>query len=60
MGWDPTDALLSSSHSQFLDFHNKSNLLNVQQNAFSVSVCGDSSPSVALTKTSEWSLCLFS
>lgn len=60
VGSDPTDALLSSIHSQFLDFHNKSDLLNVQQNAFSVSVCGNSKPSVAQTKTLEWSLCLFS
>lgn len=60
VGRDPTDALLSSSYSQFLDFHNKSNLLNVQQNSFSVSVCGNSIPSIAQIKILELSLNLFS
>lgn len=60
MGRDPTEALLSFSHFQFLDFHKKTSLSNVQRNAFSVLVCGNSTPSVAQTKTLAWCLRLFS
>lgn len=41
-------------------FHNKSNLLNVQQNSFSISVCGNFIPSVAQTNALELSLSPFS